>query len=61
MPMTTQLAVTRLNISDARCLALFASDYGWEPVHRSWREGFRTSARISHTTGWPAQEKTTEP
>ncbi len=25
MPMTTQLAVTRLNIRDARCLALFAS------------------------------------
>ena len=25
MPMTTQLAVTRLNVSDARCLALFAS------------------------------------
>ena len=25
MPMTTQLAVTRLNIGDARCLALFAS------------------------------------
>ena len=25
MPMTTQLAVTRLNISDTRCLALFAS------------------------------------
>ena len=25
MPTTTQLAVTRLNASDARCLALFAS------------------------------------
>ena len=25
MPTTTQLAVTRLNVSDARCLALFAS------------------------------------
>jgi hypothetical protein len=25
MPSTTQLAVTRLNVSDARCLALFAS------------------------------------
>ena len=25
MPATTQLAVTRLNVSDARCLALFAS------------------------------------
>ena len=25
MPTTTQLAVTRLNVDDARCLALFAS------------------------------------
>jgi hypothetical protein len=25
MPTTTQLAMTRLNVSDARCLALFAS------------------------------------
>jgi hypothetical protein len=25
MPATTQLAMTRLNVSDARCLALFAS------------------------------------
>ena len=25
MPTTTQLAVTRLNVNDARCLALFAS------------------------------------
>ena len=25
MPTTTQLAVTRLNVSDARCVALFAS------------------------------------
>ena len=25
MPSTTQLAVTRLNVNDARCLALFAS------------------------------------
>jgi hypothetical protein len=25
MPTTTQLAVTRLNVSDARCLALFVS------------------------------------
>ena len=36
MPTTTQLAVTRLNVNDARCLALFAS--GLQPSEAATAE-----------------------
>ena len=41
MPTTTQLAVTRLNISDARCLALFAS--GLQPSDTPTAEAVATA------------------
>ncbi len=41
MPTTTQLTVTRLNASDARCLALFAS--GLQPSDALSAQGWNIS------------------
>jgi hypothetical protein len=61
MPTTTQIAATRLNVNDARCLALFASELqpSDEPSAETVVQAINRVIRrlgVSGCVAWMAQE-----
>jgi hypothetical protein len=65
MPTTKQLAVTRLNINNARCLALFASELQLsdaptaEIVAQAINRAIRRLGVLGCAAGWPRSSATT--